>query len=57
MHGKGIAATFIAGVIIVAILFVMVRPGSKGPTLVTSVGNGMKGILSTATGGGTWAKG
>jgi hypothetical protein len=54
---RGIASSFITGIIIIAILFVMVRPGSKGPTLVTSVSNGLKGILGKATGGGTWAKG
>ena len=54
---KGIAASFITGIIIIAVLFVMVRPGSKGPALVTSVSSGVKGILGKATGGGTWAKG
>lgn len=54
---KGIAASFFTGIIIIAILFVMVRPGSQGPSLVTSVSSGVKGILGKATGGGTWAKG
>lgn len=54
---KGIASSFITGIIIIAILFVLVRPGSKGPSLVTSVSSGLKGILGKATGGGTWAKG
>ena len=54
---KGIASSFVTGIIIIAILFVLVRPGSKGPTLVTSVSNGLKGILGKATGGGTWSKG
>ena len=54
---KGIAASFVTGIIIIAILFVLVRPGSKGPTLVTSVSRGVQGILGKATGGGTWAKG
>jgi hypothetical protein len=54
---KGIASSFLSGIIIIAILFVLVRPGSKGPTLVTNVANGLKGLISAATGGGTWAKG
>lgn len=54
---KGIASSFITGIIIIAILFVLVRPGSKGPSLVTSVSSGIKGVLGKATGGGTWSKG
>lgn len=54
---RGIAASFVTGIIIIAVLFVLVRPGSKGPTLVTSVSKGVQGILGKATGGGTWAKG
>ena len=54
---KGIAASLVTGIVIIAVLFVLVRPGSKGPTLVTSVATGLKGLIGTATGGGTWAKG
>ena len=54
---KGMASSFLTGIIIIAILFVLVRPGSKGPTLVTSVSKGLQGLLGKATGGGTWAKG
>jgi hypothetical protein len=54
---KGIASSFLTGIIIIAILFVLVRPGSKGPTLVTSVSTGLRGLLIAATGGGTWSKG
>lgn len=54
---KGIAGTFFTGIIIIAVLFVLVRPGSKGPTLVTSVSSGLSGLLGKATGGGTWSKG
>ena len=38
------------------ILFLLVRPGSKGPNLVSSVTNGTSGVIKSATGGGTWAK-
>jgi hypothetical protein len=54
---KGIASSFLTGIIIIAVLFVLVRPGSKGPTLVTSVSSGLKGLVGKATGGGTWSKG
>ena len=54
---KGIAASFLAGIIIIAVLFVLVRPGSKGPTLVTNVSKGLANLVKAATGGGTWAKG
>jgi hypothetical protein len=53
---KGLAGSFLTGVIIIAVLFVLVRPGSKGPTLVTNVSNGLKGLITAATGGGTWSK-
>jgi len=54
---KGIASSFLTGIIIIAVLFVLVRPGSKGPTLVTAVSGGLQGLIGKATGGGTWAKG
>lgn len=53
---RGIAASFVTGIVIIAILFVLVRPGSKGPHLVTAVSKGVQGILGKATGGGTWSK-
>lgn len=54
---KGIASSFLTGIIIIAVLFVLVRPGSKGPTLIRAVTGGLKGLIGKATGGGTWAKG
>jgi hypothetical protein len=51
----GIAGSFLAGIIIIAILFVLVRPGSQGPSLVTGVSSGLQGLVTSATGGGTWA--
>jgi hypothetical protein len=47
---KGIAS------FILAVIFVMVRPGSQGPGLVKAVGGGLQGLIGKATGGGTWAK-
>lgn len=49
---KGAASSFLAGIIIIAILFVLVRPNSKGPRLISSVSNGLTGLLKAATGGG-----
>jgi hypothetical protein len=46
---------FLAGILVVAALFVLVRPGSQGPSLVTSVTAGTQGLVSAATGGGTWS--
>jgi hypothetical protein len=51
---SGIAQSFLTGIIIIAILFVLVRPGSKGPTLVNAVSGGLQGLIGKATGGGHW---
>lgn len=37
------------------VLFLLVRPGSLGPSLITNAGNALKGVISAGTGGGTWA--
>lgn len=46
--------SFLAGIVILAGIFVMVRPGSQGPTLVTNVTGGLSSLVTSATGGGTW---
>jgi len=51
------AQSFITGIIIIAILFVLVRPGSQGPSLVSGVSSGLAGLVNSATGGGGWAAG
>jgi hypothetical protein len=53
MGGK--AFDVILAIVWVALIFVLVRPGSQGPGFVTAVSNGLKGLLGTATGGGTWS--
>ena len=35
-------------------IFVMVRPGSQGPALVSAIGNSISAVTNAATGGGTW---
>ena len=49
--------SFLTGIIIIAVLFVLVRPGSQGPSLVSGVSNGLAGLVNAATGGGGWAAG
>ena len=49
------AQSFLTGIIIIAIIFVLVRPGSQGPSLVTGVSSGLAGLVNSATGGGGWA--
>lgn len=39
----------------VAILFLLVRPGSKGPQLVGTVGDTLVDLMNAATGGGGWS--
>lgn len=40
-----------------AMIFVMVRPGSQGPSLVTALGDSISAVTKAATGGGTWSDG
>lgn len=46
---------FLIGVVYLAVLFVLVRPGSQGPSLITNVSNGLTGLIKAGTGGGTWS--
>jgi hypothetical protein len=39
------------------VLFLLVRPGSKGPSLVQNLGGAISGVIKAGTGGGPWAKG
>jgi hypothetical protein len=52
--GKDIG-TFLIGIVYLAVLFLLVRPGSQGPTLVTNVSNGLTGLINAGTGGGGWS--
>ena len=47
--------SFLTGIIIIAILFVLVRPNSQGPKLVSGVSSGLAGLVNAATGGGGWS--
>lgn len=39
------------------VLFLLVRPGSKGPSLVGRIGTSLSSVIKAGTGGGSWAKG
>jgi hypothetical protein len=52
---SGAFGTFIVGIIYLAVLFVLVRPGSQGPTLVTNVADGLSNLVNAGTGGGGWS--
>lgn len=49
---KNAITDFVSGTLVVAGIFVFVRPRSQGPALVTAVANGFSGVLGAATGGG-----
>lgn len=51
MHKVADIAT---AVVVVAGIMVMVRPGSKGPSLVANITSGFSSIIQSATGGGKW---
>jgi hypothetical protein len=36
------------------LIFLMVRPQSQGPTLVTNAADGLSNVIKAGTGGGTW---
>lgn len=46
---------FLIGVVYLSVLFVLVRPGSQGPKLVSNVSSGLTGLIKAGTGGGTWS--
>jgi hypothetical protein len=47
--------TFLVGIVYLAVLFVLVRPNSQGPLLVTNVADGLSNLVNAGTGGGGWA--
>lgn len=49
--------TFLIAIVYLAVLFVLVRPGSKGPQFVTSVGTALSSLINAGTGGGGWGAG
>jgi drug/metabolite transporter (DMT)-like permease len=45
---------WLGGALIVAGIFVMVRPRSQGPDLVKNLGSAVTGVFTAITGGGTF---
>lgn len=45
---------FLGGALVVAGIFVLVRPGSQGPSLVGKLGDSITGVFTAVTGGGHW---
>ncbi len=43
--------TFLVGIVYLAVLFVLVRPGSQGPALLTTVSDGLTNLINAGTGG------
>jgi hypothetical protein len=41
--------------LLVAVLFLLVRPGSQGVKFVSTLGQQVIGIMNAATGGGGWS--
>ena len=41
-------------IVYLAIIFTLVRPNSQGPGLVSAFGNSLTGLITAATGGGTF---
>lgn len=39
----------------VAMLFLLVRPGSQGPKIIDTTGKSLIGLINAATGGGGWS--
>lgn len=55
MAGKVGAAIVIFAYAIV--LYLLVRPGSQGPSLITASGTALKNVIGAGTGGGNWQTG
>lgn len=47
--------TFLVGVVYLAVLFVLVRPGSQGPSFIHAVSDGLTNLINAGTGGGGWS--
>jgi hypothetical protein len=54
VNSRSGAVVVAVAVVYLAVFFVLVRPGSQGPTLISNVANGFTNVIKAATGGGTW---
>lgn len=51
---KGNIGTLVVLIGYAVLLFLMVRPGSQGPSLVSNLTGGTANVIKAATGGGVW---
>jgi hypothetical protein len=42
-------------ILYISALFLLVRPGSQGPKVISTLGSAAQGLIKQATGGGTWS--
>jgi hypothetical protein len=54
VNSRSAVAVGVVALFYLALMFVLVRPNSLGPTLVTNTANGLTNVIKAATGGGTW---
>lgn len=52
---KGIASSLVTGLIILAVIFLFVRPGSQGVSLVSTLGSSLTSLFGAVTGGSSWS--
>lgn len=55
MRNRGTLSALVILLGYAVLLFLMVRPGSQGPGLVTTVTGGAANVIKSATGGGSWS--
>jgi hypothetical protein len=54
VNSRSGAVVVMVAIVYLAVFFVLVRPGSQGPTLVNNVSTGLTNLIKAATGGGSW---
>jgi Tfp pilus assembly protein FimT len=50
-------AEFLVGVVVIAIIYMLVRPSSAGPAIVGQVSDALSDLIRSATGYGTFTNG
>ena len=52
---KGVASSLITGLVLLAVIFLFVRPGSQGVSLVSTLGSSLTNLFGAVTGGSSWS--
>jgi hypothetical protein len=52
---RNTAGGVLLAIVYLAALFLLVRPGSGGPGIVSAISQGISGLINSATGGGGWS--